>query len=43
MIKPKRVFFWPIENNDKKIIIEEEEIKPLKDFKHIIKQEENLD
>jgi hypothetical protein len=41
MIRPRRIYFWPIEDNKK--IIEEEEIKPLKEFKNIIKHEENLD
>jgi hypothetical protein len=43
MLKNKKTFYWPLEN-DKKLIIEEEEpLKPLKEFKEIIKQEENLD
>lgn len=44
MFKRKHVYFWPLPNN-KKIIIEEEVKKPEsnKDYKNIIKQEENLD
>jgi len=42
MLKNKKTFYWPLEN-DKKIIEEEEPLKPLKEFKELIKQEENLD
>jgi hypothetical protein len=41
MFKSKKVYFWPLPNN-KKILIVEEEVKK-KEFKNIIKQEENLD
>jgi hypothetical protein len=43
MFKRKQVYFWPLPDNKK--IIEEEEKKPVegKEFKNIIKQEENLD
>jgi hypothetical protein len=41
MFKRKQVYFWPIANNNKKIIVEEFEKK--QEFKNIIKREENLD
>jgi len=40
MLKSKKVYYWPIENN-KKVILEPEKPKP-KEFKFLIKQEEIL-
>jgi hypothetical protein len=42
MFKRKQVYFWPLPNN-KKVIVEENEKKSIDKFKNIIKQEENLD
>jgi hypothetical protein len=42
MFKRKKVYFWPLPNNKKVIVVEEPEVKK-KEFKNIIKQEENLD
>jgi hypothetical protein len=45
MFKRKQAYFWALPNN-KKIIVEEDCKKndiPTKEFKNIIKQEENLD
>jgi hypothetical protein len=42
MFKRKQVYFWPLPNN-KKVLVEENEKKTPMGFKNIIKQEENLD
>jgi len=44
MIKTKQLYYWPIASNKKIIVQEVEETKvPKKEFKNIIKKEENLD
>jgi hypothetical protein len=41
MYKSKQVYYWPVDNK-KKVIVEEVQ-KPVKEFKNIIKKEENLE
>jgi len=43
MLRSKRIYYWPLEDKKKIIIEDEPEIKLIKDFKNVIKQEENLD
>lgn len=43
MYKNKQVYYWPVENKKKIIVEEVTKPEPVKEFKNIIKKEENLE